>query len=673
MTVQKVGSEIQVNQATAGSQLFPELAIDATGNFIVLFTEALAGNQPRQVYRRHFDALGTPLSDAIRMGMVSGAAQNATVAMDSLGNWMATATFSNGSANTPEIIPFRGTGTTGGLQPGLINMTTTNAQQSARIARNMQGDTVVVWQSNNQDGSGWGVYARLYDARGIARSGEILVNTITNGNQMKPDVAVDGQGNFVVTWESRNPDNKIVFARRFDRDGQSPDSQEFRVNQRELRGGNSDAAGSPRVAIDQAGNFVVTWAGQDSLTSETNITDIYARRFRADGVSTTSDFRINQTTAGQQVNPAIAMDEHGQYVITWSSETLDGSHNVYARRLFGSGSFLSDEFLVNTHTPGDQRLPAVAIQQNGDFVIGWQSYGQDAENSWGVYAQRFEVASAVSFGQPTLEVLEGGQATVTLTRSRDYQLASTVQISVTGGTATSGQDFRLPTQTLTFNPGETQKTFTINALQDARVEGNETIRLSLVAGDRAVLGNRATTTVTIQDTTRQGTNRADTLNGTVASDTLLGLGGNDILRGQGGNDVLIGGAGNDILVGGGGNDTLNGVNTSVARPGRGEIDRMNGGAGRDRFVLGDTNRVFYDDGNRNSQGRQDYALIQDFNPSQDRIQLHGQRSNYVLGRVPNMAGTGVFLRAGQNTPELIAVVQGGSALNLNSNVFQFVG
>ena len=45
----------------------------------------------------------------------------------------------------------------------------------------------------------------------------------------------------------------------------------------------------------------------------------------------------------------------------------------------------------------------------------------------------------------------------------------------------------------------------------------------------------------------------------------------------------------------------------------GEQDTLIGGAGADRFSLGDRQRIYYDDGNANSSGEIDFAVIRDFN------------------------------------------------------------
>ncbi len=80
--------------------------------------------------------------------------------------------------------------------------------------------------------------------------------------------------------------------------------------------------------------------------------------------------------------------------------------------------------------------------------------------------------------------------------------------------------------------------------------------------------------------------------------------------------------------------------------------------------------VFYDDGNRATAGRADYALITDFNANEDVIQLKGQRSDYRLGSPPTglPAGTAIYRDKPSGEPdELIGIVQGSPAPNLGSD------
>src|SRR5436305_1610207 len=63
-----------------------------------------------------------------------------------------------------------------------------------------------------------------------------------------------------------------------------------------------------------------------------------------------------------------------------------------AERYSAAGAPLGGDVRVNTYTTGRQSYPAVALAAAGDFVVVWQSYGQDVPNAYGVYAQRYSAA-----------------------------------------------------------------------------------------------------------------------------------------------------------------------------------------------------------------------------------------------------------------------------------------
>lgn len=148
--------------------------------------------------------------------------------------------------------------------------------------------------------------------------------------------------------------------------------------------------------------------------------------------------------------------------------------------------------------------------------------------------------------------------------------------------------------------------------------------------------------------------------GNSLDNTITGGDGDNLLDGKAGNDLLEGLSGNDTLVGGLG---------SV-----GERDTLTGGVGQDRFVLGDDNQIFYDDGDSTTAGTNDYGLITDFNTSEDTIALNGNKNNYVLALSPEDLpfGTAIyFSKPNSELNELIAIVQGTSGLSLNDNYFIF--
>src|SRR5262245_45314692 len=85
------------------------------------------------------------------------------------------------------------------------------------VASDATGDFVAAWQSQGQDGSGFGVYAQRFNAAGVAQGDEFRVNTFTTSDQSSPAIAMDFDGNFVVTWLSVGQDgsNNGIYAQRY--------------------------------------------------------------------------------------------------------------------------------------------------------------------------------------------------------------------------------------------------------------------------------------------------------------------------------------------------------------------------------------------------------------------------------------------------------------------------
>jgi gliding motility-associated-like protein len=93
------------------------------------------------------------------------------------------------------------------------------------------------------------------------------------------------------------------------------------------------------------------------------------------------------------------------------------------------------------------------------------------------------VLSQQAFTDPNLMAEGCVSATVTLTRgANDLASPMTIPINVTG-TATEGVDYTNIPNSITFPAGQTTVTFTLNALADLLVEGQETITLNFPISD----------------------------------------------------------------------------------------------------------------------------------------------------------------------------------------------
>jgi thermitase len=124
---------------------------------------------------------------------------------------------------------------------------------------------------------------------------------------------------------------------------------------------------------------------------------------------------------------------------------------------------------------------------------------------------RLDVAAALNVSPPLGITITGGSVvegnsgvrpsvfTVALSSPADAMV--TVNFTTAGGTATSGTDFVAQTGTVSFAPGETSKTISVDIVGDTAYESNEsfTVSLSGVTGNATIKTTSATGTITNDD------------------------------------------------------------------------------------------------------------------------------------------------------------------------------
>ncbi|MCB0033499.1 MAG: lamin tail domain-containing protein, partial [Anaerolineales bacterium] len=105
-----------------------------------------------------------------------------------------------------------------------------------------------------------------------------------------------------------------------------------------------------------------------------------------------------------------------------------------------------------------------------------------------------------------VSVVEGNSGSTTLTFTATLSTASvvtaTMDYATADGSATAGSDYTAVSGSLTFAPGETSKTITVDILADEDPEANETFTLSLSNFTAAQAGTTAITITIIEDDAR---------------------------------------------------------------------------------------------------------------------------------------------------------------------------
>lgn len=328
-----------------------------------------------------------------------------------------------------------------------VNSLTTGNQTFGDASVDGEGRLVVSWTHSDVaggDGDGASVRGRRFSSDGSAVASEFQINTVTTGNQVRPKVASNRDGSFVVVWKSVQ-----LFGQRFGSDG-SPAGGEIQVNgtsfEPELinfehdvvplpdgfavvwteytpadfmwavRGRRFDAAGSPvgdefvprqssdgpgtrplsvTADADSRGRFHVVWHEE---AIPVPVEPVWVRSYDRNAQPLTDAVRIDEANEGLSTKPGIGASEDGSFVVSWSQNdfygpSADGAYGgaVIAKMFAPDGNVSVDDFVVNTYTANAQDQPSVEVDQKGHVIISWKSEGSDGtdQDLTSIQAQRF--------------------------------------------------------------------------------------------------------------------------------------------------------------------------------------------------------------------------------------------------------------------------------------------
>lgn len=152
------------------------------------------------------------------------------------------------------------------------------------------------------------------------------------------------------------------------------------------------------VATLTNGNFVVAWDTDQFNNSFDVYCKVYSNINKAypnvNNNMVLSEFRVNTYTNNDQRDPSITALPNANFVITWDSFGQDGfGVGVYGQIYSSMGMRIGDEFQVNTYINYNQHNSAITTLSNGNFVVVWESEDQDNSGSE-IYGQMYTNAGS---------------------------------------------------------------------------------------------------------------------------------------------------------------------------------------------------------------------------------------------------------------------------------------
>lgn len=343
--------EFKVNSTTSGDQTEPAIAAAADGRFVVVWRSSPVSGGPNDIFAQRFDAGCSPI---------------------------------------------------GGIIP--VNQVTSGNQRSPSVAMNDQGEFVIVWVGDGQDGGLDAIYGRKFSllTGEVAGQNEFKINSnpppdTTGAFLTAPSIAMRPDGRFVVTWVGSGYSCFKVFMRTGSADGG------------EVRFGNGygnqpDSVNLSGVAFVPAvnGGFATAWSDQRN--------DCYIRFFDEHGNTRSTHLVAPPAGGDADVHPVISFNSNGKGIVIRRQSNPPFAYDLRGTIIDAAGDGTvgaSFSEPVNTALDGDQTPSSVAQLPDGGFVVAYSSETVDG-NGYGVCFQRYDSLGAKVGGETIAPLTTAG-------------------------------------------------------------------------------------------------------------------------------------------------------------------------------------------------------------------------------------------------------------------------
>lgn len=338
----------------------PSVVRLGNGDTVFVWESGPSSSFGDDISARRYDSLGQPLdaSEVLVNTYTSGRQRAPTVDGDGSGGFVVIWQSGENDASTQSL---RGQiyGSDGSAQGSefQVNTQTNGFQVRPSVAVNDDGSFVVVWEATSFDGDDSGIAARLFDSLGNALGAEFLVNEITTGDQRGPEVAADGLGGFVVVWGFNEIDGRL-----FDSLG-NPLGPDFQAAPPHTLSGTRNG-----LSRADDGSFLVVY------TDNAGLNTVQGMLYDSTGSLITGPMEISTDQEFTKSEPAVDVDSAGNFQVTWSSNGQDGSgRGIYTQQVAPDGMLLGPETRVNSQVGSNQSRPDVSIDADDVPTFTWQS------------------------------------------------------------------------------------------------------------------------------------------------------------------------------------------------------------------------------------------------------------------------------------------------------------
>ncbi len=262
-------------------------------------------------------------------------------------------------------------------------------QDNPQLASDGAGGAIVTWHDDRT----WATYdifaQRVFSNGTVAWTSTYPITSgipicADSGDQLYPQITSDGSWGAIIAYQDDFAGNWDIWAQKVDATGTV---DLWAYCGRSLCSDLADQE-HPQIAPDGAGGAIVTW--EDIRNSGTTGWDIYAQRVQSNGNTawTSNGVGLCVHSSGQEY-PRIASDGSGGAVVAWQDQRPGSPSDIYAQRVDSSGNIKwGSGGLKVCGATDDQLHPQIASSGLGGAIIGWKDKRNHDNSGLDIYAQR---------------------------------------------------------------------------------------------------------------------------------------------------------------------------------------------------------------------------------------------------------------------------------------------
>jgi hypothetical protein len=248
-------------------------------------------------------------------------------------------------------------------------------QDDVQVASDGYGGAIITWEDHRPDEAhnDTNVYVQHVDASGIVTWANNGIEVYPlSGGLITPSIVSDGSHGAIVSWVV----HEDIYAQRFDIDGSKlwdPNGLAIRV---------SPSVEKDPIMAEVDGGAIIAW-------SEDLNTSIYAQRVNTSGelLWDPGGKMLCNAVDGKRTDAKIIQDGYGGAILCWLDNRNDKTRDIYAQRVDGSGSVLWNDNGVAVATgPYEYGTPGIAADGLGGAYLVWEL--EEAARSFAQYVDR---------------------------------------------------------------------------------------------------------------------------------------------------------------------------------------------------------------------------------------------------------------------------------------------